>query len=355
MAEIASMIERGAGLTSDSPEDEAADDDDDDDDDDGEDVSPDSAENSRRQSDDLLHQASERVAREETHNEAQIQASEKLSADTGAKAAHQVKGKEKEIDQQAATDQPVSRPTAPTKQNSMLGFMGLGSRPAYLRGQSKLTNEEKAARDAWCRRERRDVDDDAAKAWISGRHLVIERNNGEDVEVVDANPNRETRDKAKADPDLNVRAVDINAVKAAKNDIARKQSAAASSPERSDRTGPSEQFPPRRFDLRNIANRTSFNRFFGQDEQRASGSVSGSKPPPAGVPTIVHEHPEDEDDHHNEVHAQRNRRNLESEYHEAPPNSALLNVKKTGIPLAKTDTTDSQIRWGHLPQPKRRK
>lgn len=225
------------------------------------------------------------------------------------------------------------RGAAAVRRPSVLNRMGLGAQsslPSYLKvPRSNLTAEEKAERDRLCRKERKDGDDDEVKAWRDGNRLILERNNGEDVEVVELDPDGDTREKAKRDPNLRVRAVDEGAVKAAETDIRKAKSRLGDA---------SESDQPKRMNLKSMA---SFKGFFGQDAERPAQSQSGPSTK-ANVPAIVREDEEEAAT----VDQQ--------EASQSAPNPALLAVRKTGIPLAQTDTTESQIRWGDLPQPKRR-
>ena len=220
--------------------------------------------------------------------------------------------------QEQATQGEGSRPV---KLTSRLSF--LGARPLPKRRESTLTAEEKLARDAWCRKERVDRDDrNTPRAWRAGRRMIIERNNGEDVEVVDVDPTEDAQEIAARRPDLNVRSVQ-----------------------------PAElRENLKRFNLKAIADRKSFRGMFGQGAAEAAGgpvpSASTAIPSVTVRPAVVAEDPEEIEDESPEAAVIGSSDPVEN------PN--LLSVRKTGIPLQKTETTDS-IRWGHLPQPKRRK
>lgn len=89
---------------------------------------------------------------------------------------------------------------------------GFGLRPSFLRipTATKRTSEEEAAwqkekleRDAWCRRERRDNPrKNEERIYVSGRHIIVERGAGDEVEVREVDPSSESAQKAKTDPNL---------------------------------------------------------------------------------------------------------------------------------------------------------
>lgn len=245
-------------------------------------------------------------------------------------------------------------------------------RPKPVRRQT-LTQEEKMARDAWCRRERRDIDDDEVKAWVSGKHLVIERNNGEDVEVVDANPSREAREQARKDPNLKIREVGIDKVGQEKDNIASESrdlpssaegalgAGSSSSPARrggeqetkgTNTRSSSSTTQPKRFDIRNMPGRQSFKKLFGgdADEQQRSRLPKASP--------ITEEQDEDRPARLRFAKGtQQGQRAPSPTRNEGgtldQPN--YLSTRKTGIALNRSETTDSQVRFASLPQPRRSK
>lgn len=216
------------------------------------------------------------------------------------------------------------------------------------------------ARDAWCRRERRDCDDDEARAWVSGKHIVIERNNGEDVEVIDANPGKDAREHARKDPDLKLGAVDQDRLSKAKKDIAAEDSAAGEENSRGRvRSGSASQ--AKRFDLKSIRNNQSFRKFFGgtgdvhedtsspSPARSAEGASSPSRDPsPSRQGVTFSSNTSDKPQRPAEPAAAR----------PAPsstPNFLSTRGKgHTGVPLERSETTDSQVRFGHLPVGKRK-
>ena len=238
-----------------------------------------------------------------------------------------------------------------------------------------LTAEEKYARDAWCRRERHDVDDDEVKSWVQGNHLVIERRSkrggGEEaeVEVVDANPSAEARDHARQDPELRVRSVPISSINAAKGDIAKEDSQG-----RTDKQGSGESTgQPHRFDLKSIRNNASFRRFFGGDGQAGKESITNKRvDAPSGsrqgrnadgdskgvsfAQSTTGDAPREEGKPSSKRMTQQQQGTSSGSgggESSSTPNYLSTRNLKTGIALDRTDTTDSQVRFGHLPVPRR--
>jgi hypothetical protein len=219
---------------------------------------------------------------------------------------------------------------------------GMMSRPGGPARRATLTAEEKLARDAQCRRERRDLDDDEVKAWISGKHLIIERNKGEDVEIVDANPSSNARDDARKNPDLNVKEVTAPDVKRAKETAAGSRDG-DSTPTTGSSTPARDAPPPKRFDLRSMPGRESFRKMFGGSEASTSRSPDASRQAQR-IASPVQEEEEDPESGR-----------LRFADTPADRHSGAAPVKKTGIAMDRTETTDSQIRFGDLPVPVRRK
>jgi hypothetical protein len=263
---------------------------------------------------------------------------------------------------------------------SRLSAVRLASMTGLARPQASrkptLTAEEKKARDAWCRKERKDVDDDQVKTWISGKHLVLERNNGEDVEIVDANPSRAAREKAKKSSNMNVRELPIKEVKEAQAEIHREQSEPQAS---------SSQ--PKRFDLKALAGKQSFRKLFGGEESPHSAERQAGPSSTRDVPTITEAAPEEEaveaqalpeaasssrprnqgDNNDGENNgnirfaempaASRQRSNAGPSQDDSNASGDVpnyLSTRKTGISMDRTDTTDSQVRFAKLPIPSRK-
>ncbi|KAH9812689.1 Sodium/hydrogen exchanger family-domain-containing protein [Melampsora americana] len=69
--------------------------------------------------------------------------------------------------------------------------------------EEQARKEEKFRRDDWCRKERHDVPQKGEeRIYRSGRHIIIERGDGDEVEVRDADPSTAAVEKAKTDPQL---------------------------------------------------------------------------------------------------------------------------------------------------------
>ena len=245
----------------------------------------------------------------------------------------------------------------------LLGGSKTGQRPGRMERRSTLSPEEKYARDAWCRKERRDVDDDEVKAWVSGKHLVIESKKGEDVRIIDANPDKGARERARRDPDLNIREVDISRIHKAKNKIFDETSKSPTSQTGSiqntnDADRPS---PTKRFDLRMIADRSSFRRLIGKGAEVDDNHTSI----PHAASPVLEEEEEETNDRTGRLRfaegTQAPSRRPSPSRTSAPargdgggdyPN--YLSTRKTGIPLSKTETTDSQVHFATLPEPRRK-
>lgn len=267
---------------------------------------------------------------------------------------------------------------------SWMSAQGLASMTGLVRPQPKrrtsLTPEEKYARDAWCRKERKDVDDDQVKTWISGRHMVLERNNGEDVEIVDINPSKEAREKAKKSDDVNLRELPLDQVKAAKQQIKSERQMEGSSGASTEAEG-----SHKRFDLKKLRGKESFMKFLGGDgaarhESSRREPVEETAPGPSmriarDVPTITESGPEEDQPtiltgpDSSEGNGARLKwadppsllrsTSRQASADDADRNTgdrlaALSSGRRTGIPMERTETTDSQVRFAKLPTPSRK-
>lgn len=308
--------------------------------------------------DDLLHESSRRVAGKQI-------AEEKAAA---AEAVKPSETSQKPTKIESSEARPgMSKGKARMSAQRLASMTGL-ARPQPKRKPS-LTPEEKLARDAWCRKERKDIDDDQVKTWISGKHIVLERNNGEDVEIIDVDPSKEAREKAKKSKDVNLRELPIQQVQDAKQDVARERKSAAASSSNSDvgNVAESQQQQPKRFDLKSLRQNQSFKRLFG-GEADTSESSRTAPTAPRGVPTIREDAPEDEaearalpqtsssaDNSSGMTSIMRQRSRVNSGNHdEHGDQPGYLPMLRTGIPVERTETTDSQVRFGNLPKPSRR-
>ena len=246
---------------------------------------------------------------------------------------------------------------------AFLGGSRRGQRPGRAIRRTTLTPEEKYARDAWCRKERRDVDDDEVKAWVSGKHLVIESKKGEDVRIVDANPDKIAREKARRDPDLNLRGVDISEFIRAKGKIFAENPGASPSNTEGlhESNGSGRAAQAKRFDLRTIADRSSFRRFLGKGTEGDDNISPTLSSPPRVIPVSE----EESDDRTGRLRfaegtqppsrrVSPNRSNAAVRGDGGTDNSNHLSTRKTGIPLLTTETTDSQVRFATLPEPRRK-
>lgn len=323
---------------------------------------------SQRPSERALAEATERVANSKERETKQKQEQLDKAMNEGRPAAGKDAGGSGPSKTEGGSN-PAKATTSPAFLSSLAKLPSVRPKPHR---RSTLTPEEKYARDAWCRKERKDVDDDEVKAWVSGKHLVIERNNGEDVEIIDANPSRAAREQARKAPNLNVKALPIDEVNAAKSEVVTENY-------RIGPTGPSgsaskgKQDHPKRFDLKKFADVSKYSKIFGLDSREHHGT---SERPST---EIVREEPEEEE----AATGQRRAEDAEgsptepritwaASADEAPSTSAstirrpnrgpsgeesnpnYLSTRKTGIPLAKTDTTDSQVRFAALPKGKRK-
>ncbi|KAG0144421.1 hypothetical protein CROQUDRAFT_659971 [Cronartium quercuum f. sp. fusiforme G11] len=81
--------------------------------------------------------------------------------------------------------------------STLLGFHRRTSEEEQARKQEKMI------RDEWCRKERMDVvKKGEERIYRSGRHIIIERGDGDEVEVIDADPTKAAVERAKQDPKL---------------------------------------------------------------------------------------------------------------------------------------------------------
>lgn len=304
-------------------------------------------------SSDLLREASRRVASKQIAEEKAAKADEEPRAEPKSSKA-------------SSSAEPKPEPPKP---KARMSAQRLASMTGLVRPQPNrkptLTAEEKRARDAWCKKERKDVDDDQVKTWISGKHLVIERNNGEDVEIIDANPSKEAREKAKNSKDVNLRELPIQQVQNAKEDVAKERKGAAATASSSEGVGNvAKSHPQKRFDLKSLRQNQSFKKLFGHDESADKAGPSTSQ----GIPTIMEDAPEDEAEARALPQAPsssdnattmpsiiRQRSNIPSnDSNQGDERHSYFPARGTGIPVERTETTDSQVRFGNLPRPSRR-
>lgn len=310
------------------------------------------------QHDDLGHEASRRVAGK--------QIAEEKSATKEAAAAPEASQKPSKTGSSEARPD-MSKGKARMSAQRLASMTGL-ARPQPKR-KTSLTPEEKLARDAWCRKERKDIDDDKVKTWISGKHIVLERNNGEDVEIIDVDPSKEAREKAKKSKDVNLRELPIQQVQDAKQDIARERKSASATSSTDDVGNvPEAQQQAKRFDLKSLRQNQSFKRFFGGEGDASQASTRTPAAASQSVPTIMEDAPEDEaearalphasssaDDGTGMTSIMRQRSNVNNgDRGERDDQPGYLQVLQTGIPVERTETTDSQVRFGNLPKPSRR-
>lgn len=308
------------------------------------------------QPDELVHEASRRVVEEQIAEE---------------KAAEAKESKDVNKDNGENPTSPSSQPRPElAKGKTRMSAQRLASMTGLARPQPKrkpsLTPEEKYARDAWCRKERKDVDDDQVKTWISGKHIVLERNNGEDVEIIDVNPSKDAREKAKKSKDVNIRELPIQQVQEAKENVAKERSSAATSSP-AEGVGHVQQQSPKRFDLKALRQNQSFKKLFRGDGGPDSAARTGPSTSQS-VPTIIEDAPEDEAEARNLPQApssldnsggmtsiMRQRSNVNAaDSSERDDRPSYLAARRTGIPVERTETTDSQVRFGKLPKPSRR-
>lgn len=354
-SEIEKMLS-GAGRSDSLDENEAEDENEDEDADDRQEES--SSSRKPLEHDDLVHEASRRVAGKQI-------ADEKAASD-----AKQGKSKTTSQHGESATEETetvAAEPKRPemSKGKSILSAQRLASMTGLARPQPKrkpsLTPEEKLARDAWCRKERKDVDDDQVKTWISGKHIVLERNNGEDVEIIDVNPSKEAREKAKKSSNVNMRELPIQDVQEAKEDIAKERRTAAES---SSSVGHVQQQSSKRFDLKSFRQNQSFKKLFGGEEGSDSRGQAASSTSRT-VPTIMEDAPEDEAEALALPQAASSSNDsampsIMRQHSNVPPTedsenrSPFSSTRRTGIPVERTETTDSQVRFGNLPRPSRK-
>lgn len=346
MAQIAAMIERGHHMSHQAHDKASA-----------EDVAAKAAGKTSRDEEAAskrqLDEAAERIVREDSRAQQEGHAEH----DHDEYEDDHVPPMQCEKDSAAGTTSGAS-PSRPSKMLSMESFI---NRPKHAR-KTTLTNEEKMARDAWCRRERRDLDDDEVRAWVSGKHIVIERNNGEDVEVLDANPSREARESARKNPDLKLRAIDQDRVSRAKKDIAEGEAASAEQESRGRaRSGSASQ--GKRFDLKAIRNNQSFRKFFGAAEESPSPSPARSAEPSSGAsrdsspnrPGVTFAANTGDKPERSGAPVPPNAASGSASGSSSTPNFLSTRGKgSTGIPLERSETTDSQVRFGHLPKGKRK-
>ena len=284
-----------------------------------------------------LEDAAERVAREDSRAQQQQQ---QYDSEHGEDEDHG------DSVGPMRSEQPAPPNVRPGLISSMESFI---NRPKHTR-KSTLTAEEKYARDAWCRKERKDVDDDEVRAWVSGKHIVIERNNGEDVEVVDANPNKEAREQARKNPDLKLRAVDQDRIAKAKKEIAADEDGEQRGGPQSSAAGASGPQHGKRFDLKAIRNNQSFRKLFGGhgDDSSAATSLAARDTSSSSSTNKNISFASNVDN--------RSERETRPTAESSTPNYLSTRGKgtSTGISLDRTDTTDSQVRFGHLPVGRRK-
>ena len=93
------------------------------------------------------------------------------------------------------------RPMFPTRPSNFRLPTMTGTKRS--REEEMARHKEKLARDAWCRRERRDnPKKNEERMYVSGRRIIIEHGAGDEVEIRDIDPSSEAARKAKADPKL---------------------------------------------------------------------------------------------------------------------------------------------------------
>lgn len=195
---------------------------------------------------------------------------------------------------------------------------------------------------------------------------MLERNNGEDVEIIDVDPSEEAREKANKSKDVNFRELPIQQVQAAKQDVANERSVATSSSTEGVGNVP-RSHQQKRFDLKALRQNQSFKKLFGGDET----SEAAAKAVPSAsqsVPTILEDTTEDEAEARALPQASssastgagmtsimRQRSNVVNPSNDQGEDKLTsLSARRTGIPVERTETTDSQVRFGSLPKPSRR-
>jgi len=151
-------------------------------------------------------------------------------------------------------------------------------------------------------------------------------------------------------------------VEEAKKDIAKERSTVSES---SGIVGNVQQQPHKRFDLKSLRQNQSFKKFFGGDDSPEANTRSSSSAA-QGVPTIMEDAPEDEAEARDLPQASsstdqatampsimRQRSNMVAN-DDGEDRPSYASARRTGIPVERTETTDSQVRFGHLPKPSRR-
>lgn len=80
-----------------------------------------------------------------------------------------------------------SGPVRPVR--ARLGLLRIGSTNKRTPAEQEAHRREKLLRDEWCRQEQiKSVKKDDEQVYKSGRHIIIERGDGEDVEVRELKP-----------------------------------------------------------------------------------------------------------------------------------------------------------------------